>query len=87
MELNDLIADFLNLKPAQQKILKKMGLETARDLLYRFPSRYEENLPRKSAADLSVGDKAEIAGKVLETKLEKTWKKKLNIAEITVSDG
>ncbi len=87
MELNDLIADFLYLKPAQQKILKKMGLETARDLLYRFPSRYEENLPRKSAADLSVGDKAEIAGKVLETKLEKTWKKKLNIAEITVSDG
>ncbi|MBI2628197.1 MAG: ATP-dependent DNA helicase RecG [Candidatus Niyogibacteria bacterium] len=87
MQLNDLIADRLHLKLAQQKILKKLGLETTRDLLYHFPSRYEENLPRSSAADLSVGDKAEIAGKILETRLKKTWQKKLNIAEITVSDG
>ena len=87
MQLNNLITDCLYLKPAQQKILKKLGLETARDLLYRFPSRYEENLPRSNAADLTVGDKAEIAGKILETKLEKTWRKKLNIAEITFSDG
>ena len=69
MQLNNLITDCLYLKPAQQKILKKLGLETARDLLYRFPSRYEENLPRSNAADLTVGDKAEIAGKILETRL------------------
>ncbi|MBI5045948.1 MAG: ATP-dependent DNA helicase RecG [Candidatus Niyogibacteria bacterium] len=81
------IKNYLHLKPAQEKTLEKFGILAVRDLLWHFPARYENVLPVKSIADLSKGDKAEVSGKIIASKLGKTWKKKLRIAEIELSDG
>ena len=85
--MDEPIKNYLNLKPAQEKTLEKFGILTVRDLLWHFPARYENVLPVKSIADLSKGDKAEVSGKIIASKLGKTWKKKLRIAEIELSDG
>ncbi|MEK7647363.1 MAG: ATP-dependent DNA helicase RecG [Patescibacteria group bacterium] len=85
--MDEHIKTYLNLKPAQEKTLEKFGIRTVRDLLWHFPARYENMLPAKSIADLSRGEKAEVYGKITASKLAKTWKKKLRIAEVELNDG
>ncbi len=87
MDLNSLLINELRLNDYQKRALNNLGLKTVKDLLWHFPSRYEEFGALKSIADLSVGEKATIRGKILKTNVEKTWRKKMNIAEAVLSDG
>lgn len=87
MNLDSLLTNELRLSEYQKRALNKIGLKTAKDLLWHFPSRYEEFAPTSSIADISEGEKATICGKILEIKMEKTWRKKLIIAEAVLSDG
>ncbi len=87
MELNSLLTSELKLSEYQKKTLANLGLKTAKDLLWHFPSRYEEFAASSSVADLTEGAKAMICGNILETKIEKTWRKKMTIAEAILSDG
>ncbi len=57
-----------------------------RDLLFHFPARYEEVGSRKQISDLRAGEKATVVAEVIRLKAEKTWKKKLRIAEGVVRD-
>ncbi|MEK9183984.1 MAG: OB-fold nucleic acid binding domain-containing protein, partial [Patescibacteria group bacterium] len=86
MELNSPIEENFRLTPGQKKALKKIGIETMRDLLFYFPSRYESFSERKNIIDLKEGDKTTVFGKIIKTKTEKTWRKKINLSEITISD-
>ena len=85
--LDSLLTNELRLNDYQKRALNNLGLETVKDLLWHFPFRYEEFAALKSVADLNVGEKATIRGKILKTNVEKTWRKKLNIAEAILSDG
>lgn len=87
MQFEDQLTNHLNIKPAQQQALKRIGVGTIRDLLWHFPARYEESYPLKSVAELVEGEKVNITGKITTTTFEKTWKKKLNIAKTSVNDG
>ncbi|MBI4132452.1 MAG: ATP-dependent DNA helicase RecG [Candidatus Sungbacteria bacterium] len=80
------LAEAVRLTPRQRSALAKLGVSTIRDLLYHFPSRYEEIGGRKHIADLREGEKATVVAGVVRLKAEKTWKKKLRIAEGIVRD-
>ncbi len=63
-----------------------MGLKTARDLLFYFPSRYESFSERKNIIDLQEGDKTTIYGKIVDLKMEKSWQRKMPLSHAVISD-
>ena len=87
MDLNSLAINELRLNEYQKRALNKLDFKTVKDLLWHFPSRYEEFAPTSAIADLNEGEKATICGKILEIKAEKTWRKKMVIAGATLADG
>lgn len=86
MQLADILENIFRLTPRQKSGLRKLGLFDMRDLMFHFPARYEELGELKQIHDLREGEKATIVGEVVRIKAEKTWKKKLNIAEGIVKD-
>lgn len=87
MDLNSLLINELRLNEYQKRALNKLGFKTIKDLLWHFPARYEEFAASRSIADLNENEKATVCGRILETNVEKTWRKKINIAEAVLSDG
>ena len=87
MDLNSSIEKNFRLSPRQKNALDKLSLKTTRDLLFYFPSRYENFSERKNIASLAEGDKTTVFGEVLSASLGKTWRKKMAISEITVGDN
>ncbi len=65
----------------------KLGLKKISDLLFYFPSRYENFSERKNIINLAEGDKTTVFGEIIEASLGKTWRKKMAISEITVGDN
>ncbi len=86
MQLGQPLEPALRLAPRQRSALAKLGIATVRDLLFHFPSRYEEIGEQKNIGDLREGDKATVIAEVVRLNAEKTWKKKLRIAEGVVRD-
>src|SRR3989339_648225 len=87
MELNSSIEKEFRLSPRQKTALGKLGLKTIRDLLFYFPSRYENFSERKNIVNLTEGDKTTVFGEVLEASLGKTWRKKMAVSEISLGDN
>ena len=87
MRFSDPLENFFRLNLRQKKGLKKLKINTIKNLLWHFPSRYEQPYETKGIADISLGDNITIHGEVIESKLEKTWRKKMNLAQTLISDG
>ncbi len=85
--LDSLLINEFRLNDYQKRALNNLGFKTAKDLLWHFPFRYEEFAALNPVADLTEGIKAAVCGKILEIKMEKTWRKKMTIAEAVLSDG
>lgn len=77
---------FSRLLPVQKNALKRLGIETAKDLLYYFPSRYGNITDTKSISELSEGDTVTIAGKISGLKASKGFRTKIAMAEARVTD-
>ncbi len=86
MEPNSPIEKEFRLKNDQKKALARAGLSTIKDLLYYFPSRYNNISEVKKIADLKIGDETNIYGKIVSTKVTKAYRKKIPIAEIVIED-
>ncbi len=86
MQLKDKLTDTFRILPAQEKALKKLGIETLKDLLYHFPTRYVDTAEVTSIRDLVVGQTAVIFGKISGLKTKKAFKKKIPMAEARVTD-
>ncbi|NTV40739.1 MAG: ATP-dependent DNA helicase RecG [Candidatus Moranbacteria bacterium] len=68
------------------EILKKINVETVGDFLFHFPFRYEDYSERIEIDALVVGQTATIMGEISQSKLVRTWKKKMLITECHISD-
>jgi ATP-dependent DNA helicase RecG len=86
MNPNSPIEKEFRLKNDQKKALARAGLSIIKDLLYYFPSRYNNISEVKKIADLKVGDETNIYGKIISTKVTKAYHKKIPIAEVVVED-
>jgi ATP-dependent DNA helicase RecG len=86
MRPNDLLTQHLRLNPAQQNALRRLNLETVADLLFYFPSRYGQELPVRTIAELKTGNEVTVYGQVTASKTSKAWKKKIPLGEVTLED-
>jgi ATP-dependent DNA helicase RecG len=69
------------------KKLEKLGLETIRDFLYFFPTRYEDFSLIKKISDLKLNETATIEGKIISIQNIRTWRRKMTITEASVEDS
>lgn len=87
MELATPIDQAFRLNPLQKMGLKKLQLETVGDLLFYFPSRYEEPGEFRNIQELKEGDDAVVYGQVSGGKTSKAFHKKIPMSEIMVEDN
>ncbi len=72
--------------PILQKKLKRFGIKTANDLLFHFPSRYEDFSNLLSISQIKINQICTVRGKILDIKNVKTWKRKIFITEAIIED-
>jgi ATP-dependent DNA helicase RecG len=77
---------FKGIGPKLAEILRKKGLETAEDILYLLPHRYEDRRELRRIRDLRPGMREVFAGEVLTVTLPQTRGGR-RLFEATVSDG
>ena len=81
------IKNISRIQPKYQKALKKLGILTARDLLFHFPFRYDDFSNTSSASEVVQGQTATIKGEIIKSKTIRTWKRKMYVTEIEIQDG
>jgi len=86
MNLSTPVKEIPRIGPQYQKKLKKLGVETIRDLLFHFPHRYEDFSTLTKISNAKEGDTIYIQGKVLEIKNTITWKRRMAITEAVIKD-
>ncbi len=86
MNLEDKLTEIFRILPAQEKALKKIGVETARDLLYHFPTRYGDTADVSTIINLKEGERAVIFGRISGLKTSKAFRKKIPMAKGVVED-
>jgi ATP-dependent DNA helicase RecG len=72
---------------ATAKKLKKLGVETAEDLLFYFPFRYDDFSEITAIENLKPGTSANIVGQIELIQNKRSPRRKMNITEALVSDG
>ncbi|OPX84197.1 MAG: ATP-dependent DNA helicase RecG [Pelotomaculum sp. PtaB.Bin104] len=72
--------------PRRAATLQKAGIFTVRDLLYNFPSRYEDRTQIRTAGACVNGETAVLRGTVLTTK-EIRSKRGLIVSKVALQDG
>jgi len=72
--------------PAYIKKLHKVGVETAGDLLFYFPFRYDDFSEVKKISEVELGETVSVHGKIIDIRNIRTWKRKMNITEALVED-
>ncbi|MCK5285733.1 MAG: ATP-dependent DNA helicase RecG [Candidatus Pacebacteria bacterium] len=87
MKLNSLIQKEFRTTEAQKKALKRLDLNTLKDLLFYFPSRYESTEDLKEIKNLKKGDKIIIYAQVKKIKATKAYYKKIPMTEATLEDA
>ncbi|MFA6397840.1 MAG: ATP-dependent DNA helicase RecG [Candidatus Paceibacterota bacterium] len=86
MDLNSLIKDEFRLTEEVKRGLKKLKLETVRDILYYFPSRYSDLSEIKLIKDLIPGETSTIYGKIIKAKTKKGFRSKIGVGEAEIED-
>ena len=66
--------------------LKKLNIETVRDLLFHFPTRYEDISEIKQIAQLQPGETAIIYGQITSSRTRRAVRKKTPLTEATIKD-
>ncbi len=86
MNISDPLQKHFRLTARQANALGRVGITTVRDLLFYFPSRYEEFVGEKTVSELKAGERATLYCEIVKIKSQKTWKTRINIAEAIVKD-
>ncbi len=84
--LDEPIGNIRYFAPAAVKKLARLKIATVRDLLYHFPSRYDDFSDFIPIADAKPDCAATISGEILSAKNIRTFKKRMMITEIVVGD-
>src|SRR5262245_23930158 len=72
--------------PRRAADLQRVGLSTVEDLLYRFPTRYEDRGHFQTIASLRPGVAASVAGEILSSGVRPTRRPRFRIFEMLVRD-
>ncbi len=86
LSINTEIAKIKGLPPRFLQKIGKLGIKTVRDLLWHFPSRYEDFTTVAKIADLEGNENATIQGAVRHVGIRRTFRKHMVIVEATIED-
>ncbi len=86
MNLNTPIQSVSRIGPVFQKKLNRLGIHTVNDLIFHFPIRYEDFSNITAINKIKVNEKYCLAGKILDIKTSRTWKKKMYVTEAVIED-
>ncbi len=81
MQLTDQLTAHFRLVEGQRQALTKLGLKTVRDLLFYFPTRYEQAGGEASVSGLVLGQEATLVGTLEKLETKKSWKRKIPVSE------
>ena len=87
MRLGDQLTEHFRLIDAQKAALRKLRVQTVRDLLYHFPSRYEQGGDEAQIAGLVSGQEASIIGTLEKLETKKGWKSRIPLSEGYLRDS
>ncbi len=86
MHPTDLVAKTGRLSPTQLTALKRIGIETIRDLLYYFPSRHID-AGKATTADLAaLGTRVTLYGQIEKVETKKSFRGKVPMGEATLRE-
>lgn len=71
----------------KKRALKRLTIETIRDLLYHFPSRYENTSELSTIKDSGAGDGVTLYGRIKNPKTGKTFRSRKAVAEAMLEDA
>lgn len=66
--------------------LKRLGIETISDLLYHFPTRYEDYSQVRPIEDLVPGENVTVSGTVHDISGRRAWRRRMFIVEALITD-
>ena len=87
MHLSDLISEHFRLTDIQKSALNKLGIKTIRDLLFHFPSRYEQAGGEASIVGVVSGQEVSIIGTLEKLETKKGWKSRIPMSEGYLRDA
>jgi len=80
------VSELSKIGSKQTEKLKKLGIKTVRDFLFHFPARYDDLSKIKKISELEPEETATISGEIIKFAIKRSWKKKIKIIEIILSD-
>lgn len=86
-KLSDSVSVLSGVGPRYLNYLKKLGVQTVKDLLWYFPFRYEDFSRIKKINELNPDEKCSVIGVVKKINVRRTWRKKMMIIEAVVEDA
>lgn len=85
--LGTLLEDIGGIAPRYLAALKRLNIKTVRDLLYHFPSRYEDYSRVRRIAELELREETTVRGEVYEVRGRRTWGRTRYVTEAVIVDG
>ena len=68
--------------------LKRLGIKTVKDLLWHFPSRYEDFTQTVGLGEINeVGKVVSVIGEVVKIKTTNIWRRRMSITEAHIEDA
>jgi len=86
MDLSTPIENIPRVGPVLQKRLKGLGIRNVLDLLFYFPSRYEDFSNLMPISQVKINEICTVQGRILEIKTTRTWARKMFITEAIIED-
>ncbi|KPJ71836.1 ATP-dependent DNA helicase RecG [Parcubacteria bacterium DG_74_3] len=86
MNLNTPVQKIPRIGVQYQKKLKKLGIQTVRDLLWHLPHRYEDFSNIIPVSETKIGENVCVKGEITQIENTRTWKKKIILTRAIVKD-
>jgi len=80
------VSDIKKIGPVYAKRLKKMGIQTAGDLLFHFPNRYIDFSKIKKISDLKINEPACVKGTIESIENEVSYRRRMTITKAMIKD-
>jgi len=86
VQLSNNLTEVFRLTDSQKSALRRLGIETVRDLFMHFPSRYESGGDETTIGGLVAGMDASVIGTLEKLQTKKSWKRRIPVSEGFIAD-
>ena len=84
--LNQKLNEVFKISKTHEKALKRLNIETLRDLLFTFPVRYSHITKVRDIRDITENEEVTIYGRIISLQAKKTYRTKIPHTEAIIED-